>query len=545
MRQHVPAPVRILRHELGLALALIGLALLVRLPALLYSVTNFDESLYILIGDDLARGILPYTHICDRKPFGLFALFALFALTPFDTIVASRLGASLAVGLTAYLLHRVAGYLFDDRDRLVGPAAALAYVTFSLVDGGLASNSEVFINLASVAGLLIALQAVRGDERLRPVPMLAAGLVLGLGIQIKPTILFDMLAFLAGLLILTTPRLADLGPHLRATAPALTALVAVAALPTLAVILLYVITGHWDEWAMANIGAQRGFVDDPGQPIEWIPALSAMLEQAPLWGGGLLAGLLARHLLRGEAEARALSFLIVWVASIIALQLFLRIAADHYFLQFLPPLCLMSALLLGRLLLVRAPGRMLRAGLLATVLGLTLFAVAKDPFTNGLLVVVERHLRGQAWAADTPRLVAARLAPMLRPGDALYQVGFLPIVYHLTGAEIPTRYAFTGLPHATYAGRDGCPWVPQAVEMRRVLDTRPRFIVVEQGAFYEQLDPMARGILDDRLARDYRLLFSIPGHGIHLVYPVESFVVNAAAGAKVYELKEDVRVTTD
>ena len=109
------------------------------------------------------------------------------------------------------------------------------------------------------------------------------------------------------------------------------------------------------------------------------------------------------HLLRGEAEARALGFLIVWVASIAVLQLFLHIAADHYFLQFLPPLCLLSGMLLGRLLLARAPGRALRAGLLATVLVLTLFAVAKDPFANSLFVMAERHVRGQGWAADTPR----------------------------------------------------------------------------------------------------------------------------------------------
>src|SRR5215218_10790721 len=139
-RQHISAPDRILRHDLALALALIGLALLVRSPALLYSVTNFDESLYLLFGDDLAKGILPYTHICDRKPFGLFALYGLFSSIPFDTVYVMRIAASLSVGLTAYLLHRVVAMILDDHDRLVGPAAALAYVAFSLVSGGIASN---------------------------------------------------------------------------------------------------------------------------------------------------------------------------------------------------------------------------------------------------------------------------------------------------------------------------------------------------------------------------------------------------------------------
>ena len=134
------------RRELLIAAGFIAAAILLRLPALLYSVTNFDESLYLLIGDELVRGTLPFTGLCDRKPFGLFALFALFAAMPFDAIVASRVGASLSVGIAAYLLHRVARLLFDDHERVIGATAGIAYILFSLADGGIASNSEVFLN---------------------------------------------------------------------------------------------------------------------------------------------------------------------------------------------------------------------------------------------------------------------------------------------------------------------------------------------------------------------------------------------------------------
>ena len=74
--------------------------------------------------------------------------------------------------------------------------------------------------------------------------------------------------------------------------------------------------------------------------------------------------------------------------------------------------------------------------------------------------------------------------------------------------------------------------------MRRVLDTRPRFIVVEQGVFYAELDPKVRAILDERLARDYRLRWRYDMHWIHRLYPFERFVLNAAAGAEVHELIE-------
>jgi hypothetical protein len=534
----------LLRHhdrahaEFLTALTFLGTALLLRLPALLYSVINFDESLYLLIGKQLTEGILPFTGLCDRKPFGLFALFGLFAAMPFDAIIASRLGASITVGLTAYMLHRIAGLLFDDEDRLIGPAAGLAYVVFSLANGGMASNSEVFLSMFTVLGLLLALLAVRSAERPRLGLMLAAGLVFGLGVQVKQTILFDMLAFLVGFYLLTTARLADLGLHLRATAPSLAALATVAALPTIAVIVLYVVTGHWSDWVMANLAAQRGFVDDPGQPLAFNAAFWAMAEQAPLWFGTLLTALLSRWLVRDGTETRAVRFLLVWVAAILLLQFFLRIAADHYFLQFLPPFCLLNGLLLGRGLLTNVADQRARAGLLAVVGALTLFGVSKNQLVNTAYVLRDRILHGEAWAADTPRRIAADLKPLLRPGDAIYQVGFLPIIYHLTDAQIPTRFAFTGLPHVSYPGRDGCPWVPQEVEMRRVLDTRPRFIVIEQGVFYAELDPKVRAIFRERLARDYRLRWRYDMHWIHRLYPFERFVLNAAAGAEVHELIE-------
>ena len=67
----------------------------------------------------------------------------------------------------------------------------------------------------------------------------------------------------------------------------------------------------------------------------------------------------------------------------------------------------------------------------------------------------------------------------------------------------------------------------QEAELQRILDTRPRFIFVEQGVFYAQLTAPVRALLDDHLARAYRLLKSYPGHGIHGLYPFERFVMNS------------------
>lgn len=521
------------------ALAFIALAIVLRLPAMLYSVLNFDESLYLLIGQGLANGTLPYTDLCDRKPFGLFAIFALFALSPFDAITTSRIGASVAVGLTAFLLSRIAARLFDDDERAIGRVAGLTYILFTLVDGGLASNAEVFHNTFAVLGLLLALKAIEGRPESPRFGMMAlAGLSLGAGIQIKQPVLFDMTAFAIGYLIVTVPTWRQLGRHLVSSLPSLLLLGVMALVPTLLVMLVYLMTGHWTEWVAGNIAAQRGFIDDRSLGFEIDPALRAMAEQAPLWLVPLVAALLARRLSRTSMEERACVFLLVWVVSIVVAQYFLRIAADHYFLQFLPAFSLLTGFLIGRGILERLPAGGVRIAALGTILLLTWFGLAKDPMVNTAYVLRDRYLDGKRYAADTPQQVAADLEQDLRPGDAIYQIGFHPVIYHLTGAVIPTRFAFTGLPHHSFEGRDGCPWVEPKIEAQRVLDTRPRFVTIEQGAFWKNLDPTVKGIIQERLDRDYRLRASYDMHWLHTLYRMERFVNNSAGGSQVYELRE-------
>ena len=168
------------------------------------------------------------------------------------------------------------------------------------------------------------------------------------------------------------------------------------------------------------------------------------------------------------------------------------------------------------------------------LVGLTVFAVAKNPIMHSFHIVKDR-LAGDTWAGDTPRRVTADLKPILQPEDAIYVVGFQPAIYYLTGAVIPTRFAFTGMPSFLQPGRDGCPWIEPAVEMRRILDSRPRFIVVERGIFYAEMPMDVRRILDERLdpglpgPRPIRTALRASA------YPFERFVMNGGAPADLYE----------
>ena len=517
------------------AFGFVALALALRLPAFLYSVLNYDESMYLLMGDKLRQGYLPYTTLCDLKPVGLFALFALITALPMDGVIASRLVAAITVGLTAFVLCRVAGRLFDDGRRRIGPLAGLTYIVFMLADGGLNSQAELFMNGLVATALLLALGAARNPGQPHMGRMVAAGLLLGAGVQVKQVVVFDMAAFLVGFYLLTTPRPADALQRSREAWPALLGLAVAAAVPTVLVVLAYLVTGHIDAWIAGNVTAHQSFYGDNGPVVAWDAGFRAAVEQAPLWLGSLGALAFGFWVARGSAERRAVAFLLIWVALIILCQIFLRFMSDHYFLQFLPPLTLLTSFLLGRVVLDHLDLATPRRVLLGVLVALGVFAVEKSPLMNAFYIARDRYLDGQADAGDAARQVAANLRPDLRPDDAIYVVGFMPILYYLTGARIPTRFAFTGLPNITYPGRDGCPFVPADVELHRIFAQDPRFVVVEQGIFFREMRPDLKALIQENLDAHYHVRASFQQAFAHRLYPFERFVMNGAASATVYE----------
>jgi hypothetical protein len=521
--------------ELQLTLGFVAAALVLRLTSFVYSVYNYDESLYILMGAEMTRGHLPYTTVCDLKPFGLFAIFSFFTALPFDGVIVSRLAASLIVGLTADLIRRTAALLFNDPDRSIGVSAGLTFIVFSLANGGVAAQAEIFHDACVVLALFLLLRALRHQHPLSWRIFITAGLILGMGIQIKQSVIFDMAAIMVGIILLTMPVKWTTWAYMCSIMSGKLLLIAGSLIPTLAVMAIYFIAGHWDAWVAANVTAHQVFYG-LNRPFEFDPALRALWEQAPLWLSAGVAALLAGRLTHGQEERRACLFLLIWVGAILSCIVFLRIASDHYFLQFLSPLSLLTGFLIGRGILISIAAPRVRMGVIGALMGLAVFAIAKEPLIHTLYIVWERTVRWERFAGDTPRRVATDIRPELRPEDSIYVVGFQPLIYYLTGAKLATRFAFTGLPHRDYPGRDGCPWVSQAVEMQRVLDSKPRFIVVEDGIFFHELRPTVKAILSERLARDYHLRKRYDQHYLHHLYPFERFVMNGGAPADLYEL---------
>jgi 4-amino-4-deoxy-L-arabinose transferase-like glycosyltransferase len=448
-----------------------GIALLLRLPTASVSVVmSADESAFILAAREVVLGHLPYLTFWDHKPLGSTLLMAGVMALFSQSIEAMRgLGAACVI-VTAWALYAIAGRIVPGR--LVSLAAAVLYVVFSTRLSGLATITEIMLAPFTAVGALLLLGA--SDRRTAGgyvTTFAVAGLAFGVAVWIKyvPGI---PAALLGGLALLVALLRSERG--LGTTAGAGLSFALGLLLPTAAGILFYWWVGALDAFWYANFGFASRYVamEDHPQGAIYLYLRWATLAVLDFWPLALaaLAALLAdaRRVLADRGRAYPVAFLGVWVvgeALAVAAQIKFY---NYHFLLLLPPLCVAAAVAVRlHAAALAVPGRALRLTLVAYgFLGLT--ALLPHMRQTGALRAQE----------DVPRRIAEIVAAELLPGDpGLFVVNHEPIIYFLAQTGLPTRYAFPVSligPHQELLDVDG------GAEVRRVLETRPRFIVMNE-----------------------------------------------------------------
>jgi len=439
-------------------------------------VIHVDEQYYLLVGDRMLHGAVPYVDFWDRKPPGLFLLFAAMRLLPGDGILAYQLTATLFAALTAGMIALSARRLGA---RTVGAAAAgCAYLLWLGFLSGRGGQSPVFYNLfMAAAGWLTlrlpALAAAR-DKRAIALQGAAACLLAGLAIQTKYTPAVEGAFF--GLAHCWYLHRAGARLPLLGAAAALWALLGLA--PTLAAIGWYhaqgpaVFASFWFS-NFASVALRRGYpaAKIAGRLAGTTAQLSPFLVAAALsW--------------RWQPAARRaeLGVALGWLVA--ALIGFAMIGAffDHYALPLLVPFAIVAAPALGRC------RRLLAASAAAAAI---LFAVHWE---------TEPDDRATAQAAA--RIVAAHAdqgCPYVFAGDS--------VLYLLGHACVPTAYAFPST--LAYAAEQGATGIDEAAEVRRIMAARPP-VVVTMDPPLAPWNQQSLAVMTPLLARSYRLELRAP-----------------------------------
>lgn len=458
----------------GAALLLVALAL--RAWDFGNPVIHVDEQYYLLAGDRMLHGALPYVDIWDRKPIGLFAIFAAIRLLPGDGIVAYQVVALPFAAATAWLVQHAARKI--GATPLAAFAAGAAYLIWLPLLSGRAGQSPVFFNLFMTGAAVLTLRLPELAARRAIAAIIANGaavcLLAGLAIQTKYTPAIEGAFF--GLAHLWYLRRADARwPVIAGAAPLW---IGLGLAPTIIPLALYAMHGPaaFQAFWFANFASffvRSSYAYPPDLIVRRLLGISAQL--LPL---AICAVLTWR--MRPRSEETRLAF--AWLISAAAGFAILGTYFDHYALPLVAPLAIAAAPTFGRV--PRAMGATLGAGALVFVIE----AVIRPSDTDGAYAVahvVEANSGGEC--------------PYVFIGDS--------ITYHLAHACLPTAYAFPST--LAYAPEQGAAGIDAAGEVRRIIAKRPP-VIVSGSRPLAAWNVQSFAIVSAALARDYRPVFSAP-----------------------------------
>ena len=451
-----------------------------------------DESTFILMGADVAKGHLPFVAMFDLKPPMIFLLIGGVLAAFGKSLVAVRLlGDALLFG-TAMLTFRFARHLTSGWAALGG---ALGYVAFASMDLGQPTYSEL---PALFFGMFALLMLVRAPVSLSRAALAGLGLALAV---LSRTNLYQLPVVFGLLLLIAALRKSDRAHPRGWLAFGLGGLVPVAAL-----VLAYAAAGQLAVLKLAMIDVPLAYAQQVG-PV------AALIEHAQQFYVGttmeplivipfvllVLAGAVRAALLwRDPAKRWGLTIIALALAALLVSLAFSGAVYPHYWLQVLPVLAVLAALGLDQIRqLPRALPLALVAGLVPIATATAerapqAFEVITDPRATEAHFDVGRAARyirstGPAhasvwpwryqlvdWYLDAPQLSKAGVQPE--------NLGRAPIAGPLA--------------KASYIGPD---------EIERIMLLRPDFIVTDAKAKGIAWVRSAKPEVDVWLARNYEL----------------------------------------
>lgn len=463
-----------LRKELLVGLAIITVAIITRGWRIGDPAIQMDEQFYLLVGDRVWHGTLPFVDIWDRKPVGLFLIYA--ALRPFSPqgIVAYQLGALISAIATAFVIRRIAQRFANDWGAAV---AAICYLLFLPLLGGVGGQSPVFYNLPMAWAALLIIRASDSKNE-RDFYRLSSGAMLlcGLAIQLKYTVLFEGAVFGLWLLVERWIR----GVSINGLSAFAALLMSIALAPTLAVGLFYASLGQFPAFFDANFLSIFRVIPPPHTLTQ------QYLKGTVLCVGPLLIFALWSVIVKfRSSKDRIYWFIPLWTGIAIAGYFVLGNNYQHYALPVLVPLTVLCAPLFS--------------GTLAGGIGLEVAFI-----WYGMLTGLP-STRPRVAHQENVEALASAMRPYTEQGCAYVNDG--PVVlYLLTKSCLPTPYIFPE--HLNNSGENRAINAPEA--MKKLLHRQPSVIVVADRILEHPRNPVTAAMLNRALADNYHEIVRLP-----------------------------------
>ncbi|MGK7921703.1 MAG: ArnT family glycosyltransferase [Trichodesmium sp.] len=517
------------------------LSFFLRFWTLFVSVLDKDESIYILGADSLLNGNLPYTEIWDNKPPGIFILFSLTMLIFGNSIVSIRILSIVATSLTSYFLYRIGRTTDEKYGEKIGLLAGSLYAIFSLHNDGAAANGEILFAPFVTGAFMLLFQ----DRKLSNLRVFLIGLILGIGMQIKYLVIMDVLGLvLVGSLywqqkrsydrnlatdarIIKSNKITENNRDVRIrnfTFSLFNFYIILSLgliLPVIIIGCIYQFSGYFDEYIYATLTANSKYVAMVN--FSWSDLLSRLRKQILgnlllwlcLFWSPIYLFVFARGKLKQE---RNFFYLFLWFSCAFLAVLLSKRFYNHYFLQLLPPLCLMSGYLIiksaylpkkqsyseeksqtDKTTLRNWRSIFVVPNIILSLILIYPFAQAGyNKLTKNWEFIYYRYIKKIDTWDDREALIAKYLRDRIKSTDYIYVVNYEPIIYYLVPTKIPTKYPFSS--HLTA--------MPQILptnyleELDRIMAKNPTYILL---AKKDNISPEYRNALNQYMQQKYIL----------------------------------------
>lgn len=479
-----------------ISLLVAGLTRAVVLPL---SVIDWDESIYMLVGRDVLRGLLPYEGAFDHKPAALHYLFALAQLVFGGGVHAIRLLAIIVVTATAlvlsWLMRTCASANF-----FTSASVGVIYAILSTLNGGLATNSEIILNLYLAAAFLIFYRSGM-TRRFAPRAALSLGGVFGIMVHTNYLAGLWVLAFCL-VYFLSVRSTLGLARGLKFFGK--TGLIVLAGFLAVSAVLLapIIIWSDITHYFVKQYDFLSGYRAYMGETLSILRITDALLKYIMILS--VILFFLAYRFMtkkRGSAENRDMAY---------QMQVFLFFSTlaisasgrfySHYFILLLPSLCILTGLTLNWPT-EHPQGRRFFAAV-AIVAAVTSIYFEPYHYSRGFKAHAE-VLAGRP--ADFLKQIARDLKDVLDSSDTVYVYDYHHVLYALLDVEPPTKYPFSH--HHLDLYYAGLLSIDPATEVARILKQGPRFVITgsdpAEGRYGD-----ASEVLNVALARDYHVLRS-------------------------------------
>lgn len=511
--------------EVGVFGLLLMLTLIVRLPFVFPAVLNWDESTFVLMGQSIVDGYLPYVKLWDNKPPLAFAFYALVIALFGKDMLYIRLAGTLCVVVAAFFVYLLAYRLWDRRTGLI--AAILCIVAISLLQTGQATMTEHVVLLPLLGAVYL---LIRRNESV------SAFFLIGMLMATATLVRLNMgfVAIMVGAYILAT------SVHARRSAlPRIAAYCFGGILIVAITVVPYWLTGQQEIWWTSVIAAPLRYSDSQSTIFRLLVsqvrnALGFYWDGAGykfgglnfnifIWSGAVagLTMLLWRWRSLGQVKRRGITVLILMTVGTSFGILKSGAGYEHYMIQLVPFAALFAVAFIEQLPIYVRGCSWLGTGVLIIVSTGPIFAEYGTMFSR---------LRGhENLRYGAQYEIAAYLSRENSSGGPMYLLTD-HIVYWFTNSypltrltTHPSNIAKPSLREALFGKGDST-----EDELRKVFRKAPEFVVMSDDVFYLSGGP--KTLLERILVDDYFLATEIQGRKIYRAKPKRALQVQHQAG---------------